>query len=226
MRGITLIAIPTTLLSMVDSSIGGKTAIDLPAGKNLLGTFYQPNAVYIDIDFIKTLSEREITSGYGEIIKYAFLDSKITKQRLDKEIDESLIEDLLKIKKDIVERDELESDLRKLLNLGHTFGHAIEKLSSYTISHGECVLKGIKYAIEISKKVFGIKSELVNKALDLLMVKGEVTNFGFTSEELIEQIKNDKKSDHNGVDFVLIKGIGEPVIKHLTFDELHHLIDN
>ena len=224
MRGINLVAIPTTLLSMVDSSVGGKTAVDLPSGKNLLGTFYQPNAVYIDLDFINSLPKRERISGYGEVIKYAFLSSDITKEKISS-LNEELIKSCLEIKKDIVEKDEKESNLRKLLNLGHTVGHAIESLSNYKLSHGECVLKGIKYVIDMSKKVFNLSQETLSNMNELLEINGKIEKSKFTSKQLVEKIKSDKKSDGDGVDMVLLKNIGEPEIIHLSFEKIEELLE-
>ncbi|MBQ7340256.1 MAG: 3-dehydroquinate synthase [Clostridia bacterium] len=224
MRGIRLIAIPTTILSMVDSSVGGKTAIDLPAGKNLLGTFYQPDGVFINLDFIKSLPEREIKSGYGEIIKYAYLEGEIEPKDLESEISEELVYKCLKIKQKIVEEDEKESSIRKLLNLGHTVGHAIESLANYKISHGECVLMGIEYAINVSKKYFLLSNEKVEKMQKILYSRGEFTKESFDSEKIIEKIKNDKKSSFDGVDFVLLKDVKKPKIVKLTFKELKELI--
>lgn len=224
MRGITLISIPTTILSMVDSSVGGKTAIDLENGKNLLGTFYQPDGVYINLGFIKSLPEREILSGYGEIIKYAFLKGKIEKSNLEGPITEDLIEKCLTIKKKIVTKDERESGTRKLLNLGHTIGHALEKMSNYTHSHGECVLMGIDYAIDFSKKIFNLSQEKVDKMKDLLYSKGKVTRLVYDAKEIANQIKSDKKSDNTGVDFVLLKDVKKPIIKHLDFNEIESLL--
>ena len=139
MRGIGLIAVPTTILSAVDSSVGGKTAINLDEGKNLCGTFYQPDAVFIDTSFFSTLDGEQISCGYGEIIKYAFLSDSVTMEDIVAPIGEDLVYKCLKIKAEIVESDEKETGARKLLNLGHTIGHAIEKLSGFSISHGDCV---------------------------------------------------------------------------------------
>ena len=172
MRGINLIAVPTTLLSMVDSSVGGKTAIDLPAGKNLCGTFYQPNAVFINTNFLNSLPNRELLSGMGEVIKYAFIDKLLSKSLLEKGVTEELIYNCLKIKAGVVERDEKESKYRMVLNLGHTVGHAIETLSNYALSHGECVAKGINYAINVSQKIYGFsddkKREMLKKRRQIL----------------------------------------------------------
>ena len=184
MRGVSYIAIPTTLLSMVDSSVGGKTGIDLDSGKNLLGTFFQPDTVYINLDFLNTLPEREVKSGLGEIMKYAFIDSRITPSDLQNINYEDLIVKSLEIKRDIVERDERESGDRMLLNFGHTIGHAIEKLYDYKVSHGECVLKGMAYAIELSEKLGFISAEQKETSLNFLNGAGVSLEKSLTSVKL------------------------------------------
>ena len=215
MRGISYVAIPTSLLSMVDSSVGGKTAIDLDEGKNLLGTFYQPDAVYINLDYIKTLPSREITSGLGEIMKYVFLSDKITPSDFENINYENLIVKSLEIKKEIVERDEKESGDRMLLNFGHTVGHAIEKLSSYTLSHGECVIKGMYYAVKSSYRLGFMTEEDKNKALDFLKLSGVSECEDYKAQQILSVMKLDKKADGDLVNFVFTKGFNSPIIKKI-----------
>lgn len=148
MRGINFVQVPTTLLACVDSSVGGKTAIDTAFGKNLVGTFYQPKVVYINPRFLKTLDERQFKTGLGEVVKYSFIEksclleeevnltnflSEKFKEILDRDEKtlSKLIEICIKLKKSVVEKDEKESNLRKILNFGHTYGHAIEKITNY-----------------------------------------------------------------------------------------------
>lgn len=225
MRGIGLIAVPTTLLSMVDSSVGGKTAIDLPSGKNLCGTFYQPDSVYVDVNFLSSLPEREMLSGYGEIIKYAFLSDKVCQSDITSQNFEELILKCLTIKRDIVEQDEKEKNLRKLLNLGHTVGHAIEKLENYSLSHGECVIKGINYAINVSKAIFNVDESTVKRMQNLLCSCSHDIESNYKTEDLIRVMKSDKKSGENYVDFVLLKDIAKPEIVRIDFDKLKGLIN-
>lgn len=225
MRGIGLIALPTTLLSMVDSSVGGKTAIDLPSGKNLCGTFYQPDSVYVDVNFLSSLPEREMLSGYGEIIKYAFLSDKVCQSDITSQNFEELILKCLTIKRDIVEQDEKEKNLRKLLNLGHTVGHAIEKMENYSLSHGECVIKGINYAIKVSKALFNIDESTLKKMQSLLCSCAHDIESNYETEDLIKIMKSDKKSGENYVDFVLLKDIAKPEIVRIDFDKLKGLIN-
>ena len=224
MRGISLLAIPTTLLSMVDSSVGGKTAINLDRGKNLCGTFYQPDGVYICTDFLKTLPERELMSGYGEVIKYAFLSKEITISDINGGDTDELIYKCLKIKADIVERDERESGDRKLLNLGHTVGHAIERLSKFTLSHGECVVKGLYAILKVSERYYGLDKETFDRAFALISSKGHDLSCPYSAKDIITEIKVDKKSVADSVDAVLIGCDLSAKIVKIPFDELEELL--
>ncbi|MBO4252025.1 MAG: 3-dehydroquinate synthase [Clostridia bacterium] len=223
MRGITLIAVPTTLLAFVDSSVGGKTAIDLAAGKNLCGTFYQPSAVYINTAFLVTLPKKEIKNGLGEVIKYAFLSDTVCKKDI-KKFDENLIYKCLKIKRDIVEKDERESNERALLNLGHTVGHAIEKLSGYKLPHGACVAKGIAAAIKVSEKLFGLNGDTVRKMNALLKTGKHDLNNPYSAEEISAQITADKKRQGDSVKFVALKDIGKPEIVKIAVSDLQKIL--
>lgn len=222
MRGITLIAVPTTLLAAVDSSVGGKTAIDLDYGKNLCGTFYQPSAVYINTEFLKTLPVKEIKNGLGEVVKYAFLSDTVTASDV-KNAGGDLIYRCLKIKRDIVEKDEKEKGERALLNLGHTFGHAIEKLSGYKSAHGACVAKGLVYTIEISKRLYGLSDKTVSEMYGLLKSAKHDLSCPFSAESLIEQITADKKRRGDGIKFVALKGIGKPEITEIKISDLEKM---
>lgn len=203
MRGIKLFMIPTTLLSAVDSSVGGKTAINLKTGKNLCGSFYQPDGVYVNTGFLKTLPEREVRSGLGEVVKYAFLGD-VTKDDLDNGVTDELIYKCLKIKRDIVQADERESGDRKLLNLGHTIGHAVERLSGFSLSHGECVTKGLKAALDFSAKLYSFDRATYEKALKILSYGRTDFTLGFSADKIIELIKVDKKTKNGSVDFIAI----------------------
>ncbi len=224
MRGINLIMIPTTLLAMVDSSVGGKTAIDLSNGKNLAGAFYQPSLVYIATDFLKSLPDREILSGMGEIVKYAFIGGSVTKNDIQTGVTNLLIYKCVQIKRDIVETDEKESGLRKLLNLGHTIGHAIEKLSDYTLSHGESVLKGLAYTIDISKKLGILSPENEVKAREILQLVDYDYTCKYSKDQIIEYVKKDKKGKGDSVDFVVINDNLLSEVKTLSITELYELI--
>lgn len=224
MRGISFYQVPTTLLAMIDSSVGGKTAIDLAAGKNLVGTFYQPDGVYINIDFLKTLPREEIGNGLGELVKYAFLSKTITKEDLTCEITPDLVRRAVAIKADVVERDEREGGLRMTLNLGHTVGHAIESLSGYTIPHGLCVYKGIGAAITLSKRLYGLSAAKEAELRELLAAAGEDGTIPFSIDAIVEKIALDKKAGDGIINFVTIKNAGECAVEKLPLGSLGSLL--
>ncbi len=224
MRGINLIMIPTTLLSMVDSSVGGKTAVNLPNGKNLVGSFYQPSLVYVSTEFLNTLSSREILSGMGEIIKYSFIGSGLTLNDIKDGVNASLIYKCIDIKRQIVENDEKESGERKLLNLGHTVGHAIEKIENYNLSHGECVLKGLYYSLEISKKLGVLNNTNYLKSLEIITASGYNSFNLYKKQELIKYITLDKKGIKDSVDFIVIDDTLKAKVKRINIDNLTELL--
>lgn len=224
MRGIRLIQIPTTLLSMVDSSVGGKTGININYHKNLIGTFYQPELVTVYPDFLKTLPVRELRSGAGEIFKYAFLaDDKnyeLLKSNLKKifshrsfDIVKTILS-CLKIKAKIVESDEKEKiGLRKILNLGHTFGHAFESTSNYKLKHGEAVIGGIYCALFLSESLGYLSSEKLNKIIYDFEFIRPVKQISLLNADLIlKHLKSDKKTSFGKNKFVLIEDIGNIVV--------------
>jgi len=222
MRGVPFIQMPTTLLSQVDSSIGGKVGIDHPSGKNLIGAFYPPNKVYIDVDFLNTLPNEEIINGMAEIVKaaiikngelFTYLESNIDRVvKLEKEFIDTAIISSLKIKANIVQADEKESGLRKILNFGHTIGHSIEILSDFGIPHGRAV--GIGMAVEtlISEKIGILKSEERDRIFQLLK-KSKLLEISFKApvDEIIKKTILDKKTRKGIVEYSLIKGIGKAV---------------
>lgn len=224
MRGIPFIHIPTTLLSQVDSSVGGKNGINFMNIKNLIGSFSQPLAVFCDTDFLLTLPNREFIEGFGEIIKHGiiaekkyfnFVSSKKPKEFTNQEISQIILESI-KIKAEIVNRDEKESDLRKLLNFGHTIGHAIEALtqkSNKPLLHGEAVSIGIIIEAKISKILGLISDREVNEIKKVLDNAGLPTELPkLSSKDLIKKIKADKKNEAGKIKFTLIKGIGIGVV--------------
>ncbi len=217
MRGIDIIQIPTTLLSQVDSSIGGKTGINLGNSKNIIGAFHQPKMTYINVDALKTLPQNEYLSGIGEVIKYAFIEKNAHDEE---ELFEFLIdncEDILdrktttlikmvymccKIKAEVVDKDEKESDLRKILNLGHTFGHGIEKLCK--ISHGNSVVIGTNMAFRLSLNKKFIDENYYNEFLNLCDKFDLEKTFEYEDmNEIFEIIKNDKKNSFSKIHLVL-----------------------
>lgn len=224
LRGIDFIQVPTTMLAMIDSSIGGKTAVNTEFGKNLIGTFYQPKAVLMDIDFLDTLNEEEMKNGYGELIKYVLLQDKglykiIINDNVKKDIFE-IITTCASIKVDIVQQDTLDKGLRALLNLGHTFAHAIEKVSNYEISHGKAVYLGTIIITE-----FAIQNGICDKSLmQKLLSMGDALNMEkknpYELSELVKFIKVDKKTLGDSISLVLPKELGECVVKKYKLEEL------
>ena len=224
MRGIVLVQCPTTLLASVDSSVGGKTGVDLPQGKNLVGTIYQPYLTYINLATFSSLPEREIKCGLGEIVKYAYISTSISEDLLSKGITQELIIQCIKIKAQIVSEDEFDNGKRAILNLGHTIGHAIESLANYTLSHGSCVCLGIKKVIEMSRKFYNLPKEKVASFNNILSFAGEGENFLFNMEKVIEKISMDKKAENKGVNFILIKDFGDVRIENLSLDKIKELL--
>lgn len=223
MRGIQLIHIPTTLLAAVDSSIGGKTGINFEKKKNMIGSFYQPDLVLIDTNFLSTLPEKEVTSGIGEVIKYAFLADEdffsYVNENLQKiyNKDEKVLEEIIYrsalIKASVVSDDEKELWLRKILNFGHTFGHAIESLLNFKIKHGEAVITGLICALYLSNKIGAINKKELNKFL-LLPQKINLPKISasINAEKIYNLMKLDKKSRNGKINFVLTSGIGKTLI--------------
>lgn len=228
MRGIDYINIPTTLLSMVDSSVGGKTGINFNSGKNLVGTFYQPKAVFTDISFLYTLPERELQSGLGEIIKYSFIavnKEKIFFTRsiqniLNKDFSNvvEIISDCIKIKSAIVENDEREeTGLRKVLNLGHTFGHGIESASDHKIKHGEAVIFGIITSLFYSYREKLITAEyLFESLLNIQPAVVPVKKYYklINPEIVFKSMLWDKKNNSSAISLVLINQSNEILINY------------
>jgi len=224
MRSVPYIQIPTTLVAQVDSSIGGKTAIDLPEGKNLLGTFYQPKGVYIDVKFLDTLPEEEMSSGLAEVIKYGVIDNleafnflerniKAIKKR-DRGVLEEMIENACRIKKAIVEIDEKELGIRRVLNFGHTIGHAIEAESDYTISHGAAVSLGMVAAARISESMHDFPHRDRERIEHLLESAGLSCSIPrtITTDGIMARLRADKKKEGDTIHFVLLKKMGMPFI--------------
>lgn len=216
LRGIDLIQIPTTLLACVDSSVGGKTAVDLNAGKNLAGAFYQPRLVLCDYNTLNTLPDRVFSDGMAEVIKYGaifdkaffeFLYKNDAKQNL-----EYVITRCVEMKRDIVNADETEKGSRALLNFGHTVGHAIEKCSDFKISHGSAVAIGMVMAARGAFNI-GICKEDCSASIIELNRKYDLPDFcDFPAEQLYRVTLSDKKRDGNFIKLIIPKAIGECVI--------------
>lgn len=221
LRGIDLIQVPTTLLAAIDSSIGGKTGVDLPAGKNLLGAFYQPVLVLFDPETLATLPEREFECGIGEGIKYAVLSGGRVFALLKASTKENLPEFISlcqKYKAEIVAEDEKESCKRMLLNLGHTLGHAIEKFSGYTIPHGRAVAIGLRYIAESAYAAGELHQTDYAEIISLLNKYGFTAYKSYPRGALAALAAYDKKSRSDGIFVVKIGGIGKCCIEKLTLE--------
>lgn len=225
MRGVPFIQVPTSLLAQVDSSVGGKVAVNHRLGKNLIGAFYQPDAVFINLNFLKSLPKREIYTGLGEIIKYgiiydaeffAYLEKNTEAVlNLDQEAVEHIIARSCEIKADVVSQDEKENGLRAILNFGHTVGHAIEKETRYVrYNHGEAVAIGMRAAASISRKL-GMIDEDVQKRIVRLIEAFHLPlqADGCRMESMINDLFHDKKTVNGTIKWVLIDKIGHTVMR-------------
>ncbi|MDH5592636.1 MAG: 3-dehydroquinate synthase [Gammaproteobacteria bacterium] len=224
-RGVPFIQIPTTLLSQVDSSVGGKTAVNHALGKNMIGAFYQPQCVIADTDTLNTLEDRQLSSGLAEVIKYGLINDPEFFDWLEKNMSglrarepvllAEAIERSCQDKVDVVASDELEHGVRALLNLGHTFGHAIETGMGYgNWLHGEAIAVGMIMAAELSQRMSWIDTDTVERIKKILVAAGLpiTTPSDMTSEQFMSLMAVDKKVQNGLIRLVLLKGIGEAVI--------------
>lgn len=224
MRGIPVIQIPTTLLAMIDSAIGGKTAVNLAAGKNLVGAVYQPKAVLVDPGFLATLPKRNVISSLAEAVKYGFIRDKSIFNTIDQRFEEllelenqelltELIAKSCHIKAQIVSNDQFENGERKLLNYGHTIGHAFETIQEYGgLYHGEAVLYGMKCANFISHK-HGLLSDDDYQHAQAVLDRFPLPELGDVApEKVLEIVSHDKKNINGQLSFILIDGIGKGVV--------------
>jgi 3-dehydroquinate synthase len=234
MRGICFIQVPTTILAH-DSAVGGKVAINHPLGKNMIGAFHQPEAVIYDLDFVKTLSEKELRSGFAEVIKHSLIYDPGFYDWLKKgvrslvNIDEQKMLEFLstgiKIKGSIVAKDERETGIRAYLNFGHTLGHAIEAEMGYgRMTHGEAVAIGMLYALQLSQDLVGLDFDLV-EFKEWLGILGYKTSLpaGLSLERLVSKMQQDKKALGGTVRFVLLERVGKPTLIEV---EEHHLTES
>jgi 3-dehydroquinate synthase len=219
-RGVTFIQVPTTLLAQVDSSVGGKTAVNHPLGKNMIGVFYQPKLVVVDIETLKTLPEKEYKAGIAEIIKHGVIEDAELFGYLESHVEpimaqeseplEHIIATSCAIKARVVEKDERESHYRMVLNFGHTVGHAVESLTGYSkFIHGEAVAIGMVYAAKLSHLMGRCIEEVTHR------ITGLIENFGLPTklpplkaEDMIQSMYLDKKTAHKKIRFILVKDIG------------------
>ena len=224
LRGVDFVQIPTTLLSMVDSSVGGKTGVNLSCGKNLAGAFHQPCLVVCDPDFLKTLSDQEFKNGLGEVIKYGCIADKTLFDLLENHDINQNIEQVvytcIKTKANFVEQDEFDNGERQKLNFGHTLGHAIEKVSNYQIPHGQAVGVGMKLVCEWAEK-----QNLSNKGcadkIDKLLAKFDmVRDVDCDHNDLWQTVTNDKKLKGKNINLVLIKDIANCYLYNVEIEKL------
>lgn len=237
-RGVDFIQVPTTLLSQVDSSVGGKTAVNHPLGKNMIGAFYQPQAVVIDIDTMTSLPEREFAAGMAEVVKYGILGDfpffeylEQNQQDIKSKLPEQLsyiIKRCCQNKADIVAQDEKEAGLRALLNLGHTFGHAIEAEMGYGVwLHGEAVAAGMVQASELAATRDWLTQTDVQRVKDLLEyfdlpIAGPNN---MNCDQYLVHMRKDKKVQADTIRFVLPKRLGQAIlVKDVTESELHNIL--
>lgn len=230
LRGVDFIQVPTTLLSQVDSSIGGKTGVDFDSYKNMVGAFHMPKLVYTNISTLKTLTEEQFSSGMGEILKHGLIkDASYYSWIIENaswiwERDFSVCEEMVRIsneiKRNVVEKDPTEQGERALLNFGHTLGHAVEKLSDFKLMHGHCVGVGCIAAMEISIQRGLINPEELDR-LKTAMVTFHmpVTVDGLYEKEIIETTKSDKKMDNGSIRFILLKNIGHAFVDKTVTDQ-------
>lgn len=223
MRGIKYIQMPTTLLSMTDSSVGGKTAIDLHAGKNLAGAFWQPVSVIADTQTLNTLPQEEIKNGLGELIKYAVIEGgeilELLEDGWDKHV-ERIVALAVDIKRRIVEADERENGLRRVLNLGHTPAHAAEKLSGYSMPHGFAVAAGVNIVMRASAVSCGCPKKDVARIKKLCKRYGLPTSLPYTPEAMSAEASHDKKADGDYVNLVVARRIGKVESVRLPIEKL------
>ncbi|MFK7805373.1 MAG: 3-dehydroquinate synthase [Anaerolineae bacterium] len=229
MRGVRFVTSPTTLLSIVDASVGGKTGVDLPEGKNLVGAFKQPEAVIADLSLLKSLKPEEFASGMAEAIKHGILNApkalpEILRKKWGAELRngfsaddqlafQQLICDVVTVKRDVVQRDPFEHGERALLNLGHTFGHAIEQVTGYQVRHGEAVAMGLVCSANLSHKLGYCEADLqvnIEEMLEQVSLPTRIPRLD--PEELLSAMQMDKKKKGKKLKFILMRGIEEVFI--------------
>jgi 3-dehydroquinate synthase len=226
MRGVPFVQVPTTLLAQVDSSVGGKTAVDLPQGKNLVGTFWQPRVVLADVETLQTLDDRQVVAGLAEIVKTAFLSGEDALNDLERDLDqvrskdpaalESTVAAAVRFKASVVEQDETDRGLRAILNLGHTTAHALEQRSGFEgLLHGEAVALGLVVALDLSVSCGSLSPEKARRLRALVDRLGVALPLGVEPAALVAQMYRDKKATRGKLVFVLLDDIGLPVVREV-----------
>ena len=221
LRGMEYVQCPTTLLAAIDSSVGGKTAVDLPQGKNLVGAFHQPLRVVCDTDTFKTLPAEVFSDGMAEAVKYGMIrDLELFEQFEKKEFDmAAMVQRCVQIKADIVGEDEFDTGVRKLLNFGHTVGHSIEKLSNYEVPHGSAVAIGMVVVTKAYEKANGLDNTMSKRLIQTLKNYNLPISCEYTLVDLAEQAISDKKRAGKKISVLLPETIGNSIIQDMTMDE-------
>lgn len=230
MRGISFGFIPTTILAMVDASIGGKNGIDVGLYKNMVGVIRQPSFLLYDVDFLKSLPDHEWINGFAEIIKHAcikdasmFRELKLHDiayyQKKKKDL-QALIQRNAKLKAKVVQQDEFEKGDRKLLNFGHTLGHALENM--YELSHGQAISVGMVYASHMSQQITGLKTAL--PVIEMLEQYGLPTHLAFDADKVFGVLRMDKKRERDTMNFILLEKVGKAVVKPIQLDLLQTIL--
>ncbi len=224
LRGIKFIGIPTTLLAAVDSSVGGKTAVNLDAGKNLVGAFHQPSLVICDTDTLKTLPDNYLKDGIAETVKYGVITDEELFTLMENDFMsqlENIIERCVSIKNYIVCDDVFDKGRRQLLNLGHTFGHSIERLSNFEISHGHAVAIGMVIAARASEKTNIAKAGTCERIINVLKKCGLPTETCYSAKDIADISLKDKKRTGDTITFVIPEEIGKTVLHKIKTEELY-----
>lgn len=224
MRGVDFVQLPTSLLAAVDSSVGGKCAVDLKAGKNLCGAFHQPIFVLCDTDTLSTLPPEQYRNGMGEVIKYGMLDAEFLRILCSRPNGAEIIEQCVNIKANYVEEDEFDRGLRAKLNLGHTVGHAVELCSEYKIAHGEAVGIGMAVITRIAARLGQCPLETLDTLLSLLEEYGLPAACPYTPDEIFAAALKDKKNTHGILTLVMPCGIGQTALRPTPVQEFFGLL--
>lgn len=234
MRGLPFGFVSSSLLSQVDASVGGKNGVNFHGYKNIIGLFQQPKFVICDLHMLTTLPQREVVNGCAEVVKHAAIGDKVFFQfleshfldilNLNSEVMEHVVHRCVQIKAAVVERDEREKGLRRILNFGHTFGHALE--STHGVPHGEAVGLGMLSAAELSKRRGLLDAEDVHRLKRLLHHLGLPVSMSVDQEKIREALHRDKKREGDGIHFVLLKGIGDVVVEEIAMHQLEAVVND
>lgn len=234
MRGIQVVQVPTTLLAMVDSSVGGKTAIDLDAGKNLVGAFLQPSLVVADVETLRSLEDDVFVDGLGEVVKHAVLADQalfdsLLGAPLTRNSDASALVEVVArnvaIKRDVVNADERERGLRQTLNLGHTIGHAVEAASGFSLGHGHCVAIGLCCVTRATESLGWTSPGVAERVERLVAAQGLPTDTDVPHDTIVSFATHDKKRHGDGVSLVVVGDVGRCEIRHVSLREFAHIVE-